>query len=146
MRSATPKLRKFARRLLALETRSGHTGETAESAAFRVVEKLRRPLSLLAGTAGFGALLSRALALAKGEVRWLNAVHADANGSLEGLQDVGGQVTPAQMAEGEAVLIAQLVGLLVTFIGETLTARLMQEVWPEVSVRELNSETEKDNG
>ena len=146
MRSADPKLHNFAQRLLALEARSGQVGETGESAAFRVVEKLREPLSLLAGAAGFAALLSRALALASGEVRWLKGVRAGANGSLEGFEDMRGQVTPDQIAEGEAVLIAQLVRLLVTFIGEVLTARLLQEVWPEISVRDLNSDMETDNG
>ena len=50
MRSAPPKLRKFARRLLALETASGEAAELKNgSAAFHVNEKLRRPFSTLAG-------------------------------------------------------------------------------------------------
>lgn len=145
MRSVPPKLRKFARRLLALET-AGNAADAGGSAAFQVSEKLRRPLSTLAGVAGFRSLLSRALALAIGEVRWLKAVHVKADGSLEGLDEVRAKLSPSEVAEGEAVLIGQLVGLLVTFIGESLTVRLMQEVWPEISARDLNSETEKDHG
>ena len=37
-------------------------------AALRVGEKLRRPLSTLAGTAGYRSLIARALTLAKKEV------------------------------------------------------------------------------
>lgn len=146
MRSAPPRLRKFARRLLALETASGKAGEGSGSAAFSVNEKLRQRLSTLVGVAGFRALLSRALALAKGEVRWLEAVRVDADGSLEGLDEARAQLPPDTIAEGEAILIAHLVGLLVTFIGEGLTVRLIQNVWPEISARDLNSKTESDNG
>jgi hypothetical protein len=142
MRSARPEQRRFARRLLALEASADQT----HSAAFSACEKLRRPLAVLAGIAGFRALLSRALALANGEVRWLKAVHVNANGSLEGLEGVRAQVSPDDFARGEEILVAQLVGLLATFIGEALTLRLVQEVWPEISVGDLNSEMEKDDG
>lgn len=145
MRSVPPSLKKFARRLLALET-AGKAADASGWAAFQVSEKLRRPLSTLAGVAGFRSLMSRALALATGEVQWLKAVHIKADGSLEGLDEVRAQLSAAEIAEGEAALIAQLIGLLVTFIGESLTVRLMQEVWPEISARDLNSETEKDHG
>lgn len=144
MRSATPRLQGFAQRLLALEAASGNKGEA--DTAFRVCEKLRQPLSALAGVAGFRALLSRALVLANGEVPWLKAVHVDAQGSLEGLDEVRAGLSPKEIAEGEAVLLARLIGLLVTFIGETLTLRLMQDIWPEISSRDLSSEMEKDNG
>jgi hypothetical protein len=142
MRPTSPKLRRFAQRLLALEAESGKIAEGNGSAAFCVNEKLRRPLSILAGVAGFRSLLSRALALANDEVRWLKAVHVKADGSLEGLESLHGKLSPKEIAQGEAVLIAQLVGLLVTFIGETLTVRLMQDVWPEITARDLNSEME----
>ena len=44
-----------------------------------------------------------------------------------------------EIARGETVLIAQLVALLITFIGEALTLRLLQEAWPEVSHSDLIS-------
>jgi hypothetical protein len=145
MRSASPKLRRFARRILALETTSSDTEGTG-SAAFFVSERLRRPLSMLVGAAGFRSLLSRALALANDEVYWLKVIRVSADGSLQGLDDVRGELSQAEMAKGEVVLIAQLVGLLVTFVGEALTVRLLQDVWPEISARDLDSETEKDHG
>ena len=36
------------------------------------------------------------------------------------------------------VLVAQLLGLLVAFIGETLTLRLVREVWPKLPLNDLD--------
>lgn len=142
MRSATPSLRTLARQLLALEASSGETRAADGSAAFAVCEKLRVPFSTLAGVAGFRSLLSRALSLASDEVRWLKAVHVNALGSFEGLDDA--QLSDEEMAEGEAVLVAQLVGLLVTFIGATLTLQLLQQAWPEAPLGGLGSKSESE--
>jgi len=144
MSSAPAKLRKLAQRLLAIEHPSGKRGETA--VAFLVTEKLRQRLSILTGNAGFRAVLARALALAGEEVRWLNRIHIDSRGSLEGLDEACAQISADEMARGQTVLIAQLIGLLATFIGASLTAYLLQDVWPEVSPDDLSSETEEDNG
>jgi len=108
------------------------------SPAFRVCEKLRQPLSRLAGVAGFRSLLSRALALANDEVRWMKAIHVRADGSLEGLDEAQAQLSETEIADGEIVLIAQLIGLLATFIGEELTLRLVQESWPDAAFDDIN--------
>ena len=109
------------------------------SPAFRVCEKLRQPLSRLAGVAGFRSLLSRALALANDEVRWMKAIHVRADGSLEGLDEAQAQLSETEIADGEIVLIAQLIGLLATFIGEELTLRLVQESWPDAAFDDMNT-------
>ena len=127
----TPEVKALASRLMAYEAAAVTSGSAHTSPAFRVCEKLRQPLSRLAGVAGFRSLLSRALALANGEVRWLKAVHVAADGSLEGLDDSQGDLSQDEVAEGEIVLIDRLLGLLVTFIGEALTLRLVQEAWPD---------------
>ena len=108
------------------------------SPAFRVCEKLRQPLTRLAGVAGFRSLLSRALALANDEVRWMKAIHVRADGSLEGLDEAQAQLSETEIADGEIVLIAQLIGLLATFIGEELTLRLVQESWPDAAFDDMN--------
>jgi hypothetical protein len=46
---------------------------------------------------------------------------------------VGPQIDKGQARDGGAILIAQLIGLLLTFIGEGLTLRLVQDVWPEAA-------------
>lgn len=134
--SATPKLKEFAGRLLAFEIaadKPGSLGNPGNSAAFRVCEQLRLPLSKLLGTDGFRALLSRALALAAAEVHWLRALQIKADGSLEGLdqQELEAKLDTRAVATGEIVLVAQLLGLLVTFIGPALTLRLVHDIWPK---------------
>ena len=109
------------------------------SPAFRVCEKLRQPLTRLAGVAGFRSLLSRALALTNDEARWMKAVHVKADGSLEGLDEAQAQLSETEIAEGEVVLIAQLIVLLVTFIGEELTLGLVQDSWPDASFDDMNA-------
>jgi hypothetical protein len=128
--SATPKVKQLTSRLMAYEVAAIKSGGAHKSVAFRVCDKLRQPLSRLTGVAGFRSLLSRALALASGEVRWLKALHVAADGSLEGLDEPQEQLSHDEIAEGEVMLIAQLMGLLVTFIGQALTLRLVQEAWP----------------
>lgn len=128
-----PESRHLAERLLAYEAVAGENSEPAESAAFRVCAKLRRPLITLAGVAGFRSLLSRALTLARAEAPSLSAVQVAADGSLKGLDELASQSSKEQARDGGAVLIAQLIGLLLTFIGEGLTLQLVQDVWPEAA-------------
>ncbi len=128
-----PESRYLAQRLLTYEAVAGKNSETTESAAFRVCAKLRRPLITLAGVAGFRSLLSRALTLARAEAPSLSAVQIAADGSLQGLDELEPQIDKDQAREGGAILIAQLIGLLLTFIGEGLTLSMVQAVWPEAA-------------
>jgi hypothetical protein len=121
----------LAQRLLIYEGVAGKNSETTESAAFRVFAKLRRPLITLAGVAGFRSLLSRALTLARAEAPSLSAVQIAADGSLQGLDELEPQINKDQAREGGTILITQLIGLLLTFIGEGLTLSMVQAVWPE---------------
>jgi hypothetical protein len=137
MNRATPQTRDFATRLIAYETGGGKSSVTKTPAAFLVCEKLRPPLAKLAGTGGFHALLSRAIALANPEVPWLRTVHVNTDGSLEGLEELHAHLDHDELFNGGVVLVAQLLGLLVAFIGEDLTLRLMREVWPKAPLNDL---------
>jgi hypothetical protein len=137
MSRATPEMRNFAKRLMAHETSGNRSSATKTLAAFHACEKLRPQLATLMGNAGFRALLSRALALANAEVRWLRAVHVKADGSLEALEELHAQLDPDEFLEGGVVLLAQLLGLLVAFIGENLALRMVREVWPKLSLDDL---------
>jgi hypothetical protein len=138
MKQAAPAVWDLARLLLALEAnRSEHVAEEAY-AALIVFEKVRSSLSKLVGVAGFQALLARALALAKPEAVWLRAVCVQADATLEGFSETAQQQPADAVAEGSAALLAQFLGLLVTFIGEALTLRLVGDVWPEAHVDEMN--------
>jgi hypothetical protein len=120
----------LAGRLIAYETsRDG----------FLVVEKLRPNLATLMGKAGFRALISRALALATSNAAGLRTVHVGADGSFEGLNVTGSQATAREIAEGGVVLLSELLGLLMAFIGEGLTLRLLRDVWPELPLDDWES-------
>jgi hypothetical protein len=138
MSRATPQMRNFSERLIAYETRGNKYSGTKIPATFLVCEKLRTHLATLMGNVGFRALLSRALALANEEVPWLRAVHVKADGSLQGLDELKAQVAPEEIAEDGVVLVAQLLGLLAAFIGETLTLQMVREVWPKLSVNDFD--------
>ena len=138
-----PQTRDLAQRLLAYENAVGKTSEPAEFAAFRVCERLRQPVITLAGVAGFRSLLSRALTLARAEAPSLSAVQIAADGSLKGLDELASQTDKEQARDGASILIAQLIGLLLTFIGEGLTLRLVQDVWPEAALNGRVSEKER---
>ena len=125
--------RHLAQRLLTYEAVAGTNSEATESAAFRVFAKLRRPLITIAGVAGFRSLVSRALTLARTEAPSLSAVQVAADGSLKGLDELAPQDDKEPARDGGPILIAQLLGLLLTFIGEGLTLRVVQDVWPEAA-------------
>ena len=91
---------------------------------------------MLMGSVGFRALLLRALALATVEVPWLRAVEVKGDGSLAGLEELQAQLAPEETAEGRVVLLTQLLGLLVAFVGENLTVRLVSEVWPKLPLND----------
>ncbi len=125
----------LTRRLLAFEAEHAPRSDGHVDEAVQVCDKLRGPLSKLAGVFGFTTLLSRALALAKREVPSLQAVKVRPDGSLEGWVKAGRDrdQDEGSMATGGEVLVARLLGLLVTFIGEALTLRLVHEAWPDLS-------------
>ena len=140
-KSATPKLKQLARRLLAYELESGKPADAKDSAAFHVCEKLRVSLGKLMGQGGFCSLLSRALMLAGAEVVWLHSLELKGDGTLEGLDELEAKFGSRAVAEGEVVLVAELLGLLVTFVGPDLTLWLLHDGWPELG--DLNLEKDK---
>ena len=133
--------RDLALRLLADESAADKTSISTESAVFRVYERLRRSLCALVGVAGLRSLASRALALAKAEASNLSAVQVAADGSLEGLREIESHIDRHRAEEGGVILIAQLLGLLLTFIGEALTLRLVQDLWPDAAFDDHDSRT-----
>lgn len=127
------------------ESREGSSSKAESPGGFPVCEKLRAPLSALVGSTGFGALISRSLALASREFPWLRGAHVRADGSLGGMAELETQLGPEKVAEGKVALIAQLLGLLKGLIGQNLTMRLMRDVWPELSLDDpgsMNGETD----
>jgi hypothetical protein len=144
-----PKMRDLAHRLLAYEAVEGKTSELEEAATLRVYEKLRQSLGEFVGATGFQSLAFRALTQAKSEAPGLWAVQIAADGSLQGLGEFEPQLVEFepqlgsgkdQASEGGVVLIARLLGLLLIFLGGTLTLRLVRSAWPGAAFDDCNSE------
>ena len=100
----------------------------------RVYERLRRQLGAPVGVDGFQLLASRALALAKSESPRLGTVQVTANGGLHGLDEVESQTDTEEGGEAGIILIAQLLGLFLTFLGEATTLRLIEDLRLQVEV------------
>lgn len=135
MDNASPSMRKLARRLLAFEAASPSAESARLHEAVRVCEKLRVSLTRFAGADGFAALLRRSLALARDEVPSLKRISVNPDCSMEGLEALATQDTDGGVEAGLAIT-AHLLALLVTFIGEPLTLRLVREAWPDVALDE----------
>lgn len=97
------------------------------------------------GRGGFRALLARALALTNMDVPWMRAVHVRSDASLEGWAELAAQREVEDLHQGGVTLLAHLLSLMVTFIGPTLTAHLLVEIWPKFSPRDLDVITQEKN-
>jgi hypothetical protein len=136
-----PEMRDLAQRLLSYEASAGSNSEPVETTTLRVYQKLRHSLGELAGPAGFHALASRSLVLARSEVPSLCAVRVGTDGSLEGLSSIEPSIKVEQdrVHEGGVILISRLLGLLFIFLGEALTLSLVHEAWPGAALDDRNS-------
>jgi hypothetical protein len=92
----------------------------------------------LMGTAGFRAMLLRALGLAKADAPWLDKAHVSPNGSVEFTDESDLPASEEAIREGEIVLMAQLLGLMEVFIGEKLTLQIVHDVWPKLNLQGSN--------
>ena len=122
------KTRDLALSLVAREADASATSLPTKPASVRVYERLRRQLGAPVGVDGFQALASRALALAKSESPRLSAVQVTANGDLRGLGEIESLMEADENGEAGIILIAQLLGLFLTFLGEATTLRLIEDL------------------
>jgi hypothetical protein len=132
----------LAQNLIARELRPEDGAAAAAHAAFRVCQKFREPLCVLAGVAGYRSLFSRALALARPREPWLAEVNCGPDGTLQfpAGDEAWGDVEAA--SRGGALLVTELLDLLSTLIGNTLTLRLVRNVWPDAGTLPSKQETD----
>lgn len=123
----------LARSLLAYEA-AGSTAEATQPLAVRVCEKLRGPLSGVAGVAGYRSLLARALMLAKAEAHSLGTLQVTADGSLQSSGGIEPQIDKDLASRGDVVLMGRFIGLLLSLLGASVTLQLLQEVFPNLTV------------
>jgi hypothetical protein len=134
----------LARSLIASEADANKTSLQTELATVRVYERLRRQLGAPVGVDGFHALASRALALAKSQSPRLGAVQVTANGGLRGLGEVEFQTEADEDGEAGIILISQLLGLFLMFLGEATTLRLIEDLHLQVDAKTESATTATD--
>jgi hypothetical protein len=132
MDSASTSMRALAQRLLAQERANASATDPRQHEAVRVCEALRVSLSRLAGPEGFASLLRRAVALARKEAPVLETLRLKPDECLKDLEQLAADASGAG-ADAGAAIIAYLLELLVAFIGESLTLRLVRESWPDAT-------------
>jgi hypothetical protein len=133
----------LARWLLDFEASAADPAGEKSQEVFSVCGKLKQRLSTLAGTAGFRALLSRSLTLAQMKAPCLKAVRVEEDGSLTLSPSGECPLNKEEIAKAEAALVAQLLDLLATFVGESLTLILVREIWPEAPYKSSDAGTEE---
>jgi len=129
------KTRELARSLVAYEADADTASLQTEPATVRVYERLRRQFGAPVGVDGFQALASRALALAKTESPRLSEVQVAEDGELHGLGKVESQTGADEEGEGGILLIAHLLGLFLTFLGEATTLHLIEDLRLQAEIK-----------
>jgi hypothetical protein len=127
-----------ALRQLALNVLARHAGPTADAEALatatrRAYEDLARVSSPLIGQAGVDALAGRAVHLAQRDYPWLVDTREPEQGEGPFVRVIFclERQDPEVAAEAAGAMFAIFMGLLVTFIGEPLTSRLLRKAWPD---------------
>jgi hypothetical protein len=128
----------LARRVLRHEAGGRAEPAALAEAAERADARLRGRLASLIGPTGYTTLVARAVHLAQAEAPALERVTVDAlatgaEGALHGLREFARASGDAGAAEaGLSAILAHVIGLLITFIGEDLALRLIHDAWPEL--------------
>jgi hypothetical protein len=121
--------------LLLTHTTGGSSDiDSLADAMERASNTLRLHLGKLMGIDGFSLLLVRSLTFARADFPWLKDIQAGKDGSLKGLDTTVRGQEPVEVLAGFTAVISHFLRLLVAFIGEDLTMRLIQGAWPEVDL------------
>ena len=153
MSQPTAAVRRLGQRLLerelgGTEEALGSESAVLAAAAERATQRLAEPLGRLLGVEGYWGLLRRAVHLARSESPLLQelAVSSTSAGGLDVLHTAAGDADPAVARDALTAVLAHLVWLLVTFIGEGLTRRILREAWPDLRLNgEALISTEEPN-
>jgi hypothetical protein len=143
MSTTPPTFQNLARQLLAgAPAGSGSSGDADRIA--RTCEKMRVSLTKFAGAPSYSSLLFRALAMAKRQAPALEGLWVESNGTLAGFQEIQQDLAAAEATrQAGVVLVTELLGLLVMFVGEPLTLSLVRQAWPYASMENPTLRTEE---
>ena len=141
MSQPTPAVRRLAQRVLERELEGTGGGPQPDSealapAAQSAMERLAEPLGRLLGVEGYWGLLRRAVHVARIESPLLQElqVSVEPAGGLDVLHAAVRDADPAVARDALTAVLAHLVWLLVTFIGERLTRRILRDAWPDMQL------------
>ena len=128
-----PALRQLALKALAQRAGSAAGAAALAAAAQRAYDDLAQVAAPLIGQVGVDALTGRTLYLAQRKYPWL--VHTREpeqwKGPFAQIVFCLERQDPAVATEAAGAVLTILTGLLVSFIGEPLTARLLRQAWPD---------------
>ena len=125
-------LRQLALKLLAQRAGSAADAGALAAAAQRAYDDLALVSAPLIGQVGVDALTGRALHLVQRQYPWLVSTREpeQAEGPFAQVIFCLERQDPAIATEAAGAVFATFTGLLVTFIGEPLTAGLLRQAWP----------------
>jgi hypothetical protein len=130
--------RELALTLLARRTGPAAGAEAIAAAAERAYDDLTRVLAPVIGDIGVNALTDRALHLAQREYPWLLVTreHKYVEAKFSQIAVALKPQDPAVATEAAAAVLATILGLLATFVGEALGERLVRQAWPGLFQRQ----------
>lgn len=131
MNNPSPAMRLLAERVIGFEKRAYKSANSAKPLVAVVCEKLQPALGMLMGNGGFRVLLTRALARATVLESSLQAARVTSEGGLV-IESGSTPLDQKKLEAGSIALVAELLGLLTAFIGETLTIQFVREAWPKL--------------
>ncbi|HEX8410431.1 MAG TPA: hypothetical protein VF883_16315 [Thermoanaerobaculia bacterium] len=136
-------LREIARRVMKTRPLAAPTAAAAAEAMELSCGDLYRILETVMGRDGLQALIGRAIQITAREYPWLATVQSgtSADCPVSGLAEAAGRLGVAEASEGYAALLASIIWLLMTFIGEDLTLRFVRHAWPNVSLSKLSEDS-----
>ena len=137
------KRRRLARSVLARDAGPAVDATAVAAAASRAYDDLAQVLAPLIGGVGVAAITDRALHFAAREYPWLPAGKPASPDTQfpQVIDALKRQDDPAVAAAAATAVFEAILGLLATFIGEPLAARLVRQAWPDVASSADTQET-----
>jgi hypothetical protein len=144
MAHPSPALVELARRLVDHEAGTAPAAAAAAAAVAvdRICLHLREDLKDILGSGGVSALLGRALTLARRDHPLLAgaAVANEPAACFTGLAGALAQGSDEEAATAGTFLVAHLLGLLASLLGEDLAIQPARRLWPDVSFNAMEIE------
>ena len=123
--------KELARRVISAEAGAPSSSEDVASGAKRICEKITEHLARLVGQGGIMTLLARSLTLTRTTFPWIASVGKTSDHSRwEPLESCLAAQDTSTALEALSLFLALFFGLLGRLIGDSLVARLVQEIWP----------------